>query len=240
MNAGIYTSICEEDHIWIDQYLAEIERLRFPFAINLDGCSRQTKLRLIQHRLCAGATSNDNPKKEFDETQKQGILEIISGKGFDWAIPLDMDETFETDFTNRLGQIDTNAYDVINIRWVNLWESKEHIRTDGPFANASRDKFYNLKNYRWRHLQKAVNGPTAFPKNTSRIRRTTIVEPRTFKTDIIACIHWGLMTRELRELHKERWDRIYGKAVGRNPYQWWNHSLDEGNFPPVLEKHNYI
>jgi hypothetical protein len=44
------------------------------------------------------------------------------------------------------------------------------------------------------------------------------------------------MTREMREMQKVRWDKIYSEATGdKNPYGFWDYLLDEEKYLPLTE-----
>lgn len=223
---GAYTSVCEEDACWIGQYLAEAERLQLPFAVHLDRCSRETKKRFRKHPLCFAATEQDNPKLEFDETQKQAVFDKVEAAGFQWAMAWDIDETYEREAGRKLAEIAALDADHVDIRWLNLWGDAQHIRVDPPLNTGHRVKFYRFGNLQWRFTHKITNGPKPVER-----------EPVLAKYDFV-CLHWGLITRELRLLHKARWDRIYGAAVGKNPYSFWSHCLDD-NYPAVVAANEY-
>lgn len=217
---GVYTAICEEDKDWIPQYLKEVERIGFPFAVHLDKCSPETKELLRSHKLCIGST--ENKKGEFSEQHKQGVFDIIS-KSCEWALAWDVDETWEIEAPEKLRNLPDCDY--IDAKWVNLWNDKDHIRIDGPFSAGHRVKLYNVKRYSWRFDHPITNGAKhVLPRE----------EPRLEKMDL-TCIHWGMMTEEMRKFHKERWDRIYTSHVGANPYGFWSYALDpqyEANVVP--------
>lgn len=232
-----YSSICEEDEIWIDQYLAEVERLKLPFAMNFDRCSQRTKDRLQNHPCCAAKTYQDRKRQEFTEDSKQAIFNLVVAAGFDIGLAWDVDETYEKNAPEKLEQIKQLDFDIIKTNWWNLWETPAQIRFDGPFNNGHRDKFFHLTGeYHWKFLSPVVNGPTAHTRkgaiHTNRLRCINDFD--------FSCLHWGMMTRELREQHKQRWDRVYGRAVGKNPYGFWNYALDEKTYPPQLRENIYL
>lgn len=231
------TSICEEDACWIDQYLAEVKRLDVSFVVNFDRCTALTKRKLGGHPNFAGSLSQDDPAIEFDETHKQGILDFAKQIGFAWALAWDIDETWAK---NAPGHFDTaiNAgADYVNCKWVNTWNSAGLIRTDGPFSSGHRDKLYSLRAGRWIYTNRVVNGPKLHLPN--RQRKIPMAGNELKYRDLV-CIHWGMMTRELREQHKARWDRIYSAAVGNNPYGFWQYALDEETYPPVTAENTYV
>jgi hypothetical protein len=217
-----FTSVCEEDSCWVGKYLTESYRLELPFAVHLDRCSAGTKRRFYKHHLCVGITENKNPSREFTEQHKQGVFDLVLRRGFDWAFAWDVDETYERDAAEKINVALGRPEDLLTVRWVNLWGDEEHVRTDGPFRESRRAKFYRLKTIRWKFDNPVVNG--AYADRPSTLGHTDL-----------HCLHWGLMTEELRRLHKERWDRIYGRAVGANPYGMWNYTLDTSVTPTIEE-----
>lgn len=226
MKACMFTAICQEDAHWIPQYVAEAERLDMPYAIHLDRCSPRDDSRierLCGHRLCVGATSQPDKAIEFTEQHKQGVLDLVVGLGFDWAVPMDCDETWEKDAPRKFPLLMCENGDYIDVKWVNLWDDPQHIRVDGFLGAGHRVKFINLRVGEWRFCHPVVNGPKLIDRKTHGVERHDVV-----------CLHWGVMTHAMRVQHKERWDRIYTKAVGANPYGFWNSILDPNVSPEVV------
>lgn len=229
MDVCAFTSVCEEDAFWLPQYLREAARLGVPFAIHFDRCGRAVKDLAVSHRLCVGATCQDDPAVEFDETAKQAVFDLTTRVGASWALAWDVDETFALDAPARLAEALALDADLIDVRWLNFWGDARHVRVDGPFGGGHRAKLYRLGGNRWRFLQRTVNG-AYLVDGTGRPR----LGCREARYHELVCLHHGMMTRGLREQHKARWDRIYGRAAGRNPYGFWNYALDEKNYPPVV------
>lgn len=229
-----FTAICEEDSFWVDQYLAEVERLNVPFAVHLDRCGDSTIKALTSHPFCVGSTRADVSGREFNETHKQGVMDVVQcSRSFDWALAWDIDETFAPNASEEMERATSLMVDCINVKWVNLWGDHSHIRVDGPFSGGHRCKLYNLHSGRWAFTNKVVNGPKLF-------RRGSEVRGREVRHHDLVCLHWGMMTRDLREQHKERWDRIYEKAVGKNPYGFWDYALNETDYPPEIIPNPYV
>lgn len=227
MKIAAYTSVCEEDAQWFEQYLNEVARLNVDFVVHFDRCSEETKRLFKLHPNLVGHTEQNDPAIEFNETQKQGMMDILSGLKYDWIMAWDVDETWEKDFVDKIKVLETIEADYIDLPWVNLWGDKYWIRKDGVFAGGHRVKFYRMGNWGWYFDHAITNGA----KHKKVYQDDP--DPVLGKIDLI-CIHHGMMTQELRELHKARWDRIYGAAVGANPYGFWNAALDEENI--VLEE----
>lgn len=241
MKICAFTSVCQEDlSTWTDKYLEEAERLRIPFAIHFDRCNHLDIYRstLVSHPLCIGYSSQNNESLEFDETHKQWVFDlVVLAKRYSWAMAWDIDETYERKAIAKLAEIEKLEADYVDVKWVNLWNDPRHIRVDGPFSQGHRVKFYNLmsvpQGFKWKFTGKITNGAKLVNS------RGTPVSTVGGKHDLV-CLHWGMMTQKLREQHKTRWDRIYTKAVGANPYGFWCYALDEENYPPVIDTHKYL
>jgi hypothetical protein len=231
-NVCAFTSICEEDACWADQYLAEMGRLDLRFVVHLDRCSDGLKAKMSGHKLCAGSTFRDDPNVEFTEQHKQSALDLVRKAKFRWALAMDIDETWEKGATAKLSAL-FDVPDCLLARWVNLWETAGQIRVDGQFKDSFRVKLLRMdRAYKWTFDHPITNGPKAFASGN-------LVDVMPCRIDLV-CLHWGMMTRELRLQHKDRWDRIYTRAVGANPYGFWNYALDEVAYPPVTMTHAYL
>lgn len=218
MNVCAFTAVCEEDAVWIPQYLREAGRLGVPFVVHLDRW-RGTR-ELLTHPLCVGMTKQEG--EEFTEQHKQAAFDIVAARKHDWAMAWDIDETFE-----RRMHFDLPDADCVDIKWLNLWGDSRHIRVDEGFAEGHRVKFYNLRSGAWKFDHPITNGA----KLQSRVASVA-------KADIV-CLHWGMATPTLRRQHKERWDRIYTKAVGANPYGFWRDAIETEAEAKVVE-HAYF
>lgn len=235
MRIAFFTAICERDNEWIDQYLKEADRLGFDFAIHFDKCSDETKNRLRSHPRFIGETRNDKESKIFSERDKQGALEILINKKYDIAINVDIDETWEKDAPAKFAALEKMEFDVINYRWINVWDKPEQIRMDGPFSGGHRTKIYNLRSkFQWIFHADTVNG-AAGHLNGKRVYE----DAKEVKYDLVS-LHWGLMTKAHRDEHKERWDKIYGKySGGKNPYGLWEWACDE-TIEPLIKPNIYL
>jgi len=245
MNFVAYTSVCEEDAGYAPQYLAEAERLAMPFAIHLDRCSTSTLRKFFRHPLCVGYTTQNNRSIEFNEQHKQAVFDLAAKQKPQWLMAWDVDETFERDAPRKLLEIADLDADYVDVRWVNLWDDPKRVRTDGPFSQGHRVKFYSMK-LKWKFDHPITNGAKAIDRETGNVlvynpHRPNSKEIKRAQHDLV-CIHWGMMTRELRELHKDRWDRIYSAALrgDKNPYGFWEYALNETDYPPVTSEHDYF
>lgn len=235
-----FTPFCEEDAHWLDQYMEECERINIPFVLHFDRCSTKTKDRVltssIGKRLCADHTVQDNMDKEYTEQDKQEAMNRVKAMEFLWALHWDIDEVWEKDVRAKFEDVVNNrTEDYLKVAWVNCWNDPEHIRVDTQFNRPPRVKLYNLQRGRkWKFDHPIIYGCKLMDNkgNTPHHYGTC------GDTDIV-CLHQGLMTRELREFHKARWDRILTTAVGNNQYGFWNLCLDEVNHPPTVVPNPY-
>lgn len=225
-----FTAACEEDACWVDQYLAEAERLRLPFAVHLDRCPPSIPLvRLTTHPLCVGTTKQDDQAVEFEERHKQGVLDLVAGTGCRWALAWDVDETYERDARARLNAAANNTADCLDARWLNLWGDRDHVRVDGHWCAGHRVKLLNLQDgRRWRFDHPIINGPKLVGR-----------EGVTGQCDIV-CLHHGMMLPELRRQHRDRWDRIYSTALrgDPNPYGFWRDAI-KTEAKAIMVRHGY-
>lgn len=256
-----FTAVCEEDARWLPQYLAEAERLGMPFAVHFDrwqnakghikdGPVRGLMQRVQRHRLCVGYTLSRDYSAEFTEQHKQPVFDLVAGRDFDWAMAWDVDETYERLAPEKLQALLETDADQIQCRWLNLWGDSTTVRADGDWLLGRRVKFYNLLSGRWHFDHPITNGAKLLkspppPRKGHRPMHTSGAWQPQFRTDVVVkrvdlvCLHWGMMTPELRRLHKERWDRVYTTAVGNNPYGFWRNALETED-KAVLEVHDYL
>ncbi len=213
-----FTAICAEDAGWIPQYLAEVERLNIPFVLHLDRCPQLAEF-FTGHSLCRAVTFQNDPAIEFEERHKQMPLDRVVQGGFHWALAWDIDETFERKTPAKLPVIlaEQRHTDCVDIRWLNLWGDRQHLRMDSPFDAGHRVKLLNLQDRRcWTFRSPITNGPKLQGREAQYVH-----------VDLV-CLHHGMMTPALRRLHKERWDRIYSTALrgDPNPYGFWKTALE--------------
>ncbi len=239
---GVYTSVCEADARWVDQYLAEITRLDLPFAMYFDRCSNGAIDKVLRHPNCVGSHNQPIPDIDYQESHKQPVLDMIQyANKYRWAMSWDIDETFERDAPAKLQAIAKMEAELLTVRWANLWGDKDHVRTDGIFSKNekvnpcyTRDRFHRLGvGIRWYFIGPFVYAPYALKDGRKSMTIT--------QASGLTCLHWGYMSRELREEHKRRWDHNYGTACGRtNPYGTWEWICDEVTNPPVVERHDFL
>lgn len=232
MTICAFTAVCEEDKGWIAQYLAEVERLEMPFCCLYDRLQPQTAAKLTDHPLNCGSVSREVAEGEFNEQCKQPLLDLVQAQGFNWGLAWDIDETWEADAQWILKDLVQVPVSMITTRWLNLWGDTKHVRTDLMFSRSYRPKLYNLQApHKWVYDHPITNGP-------KRIDQLPFPAPM-FKSELV-CLHHGMMTHELRRLHKARWDRIYSTALRGdvNPYGFWKDAIDT-EAEAVTIRHGY-
>lgn len=205
--------------------------------MHFDRCSADTKALVQGHGWCFGVTSQDDLATEYTEKHKQAPFDLLQNSGrFDWVVYQDIDEIWEKEAPDKLRSILGRPENHLKVHWVNCWGDLQHIRVDTLFANAPRVKAYNVANgNRWRFDHAITHGCKLLDSQGNTAVNLMVCG----KIDLV-CLHYGLMTRELREMHKARWDRIYTKAVGNNPYGFWDYCLDEENYPPTVIENPYL
>lgn len=233
-----FIEVCEQDVIHLDTCLAEVTRLGMPFGIHFDRCSEATKARVRAHPFLVAEHSQDDHSVEYTEMHKQGVIsKIMLLNRFKWLVHWNVDEVWEKDTLQKLAKIADRDEHYLYCQWINCWGDVGHIRTDGPF-NTPRVKLYNLSKGKWLANHAIIHG-LKFLKTDGQIDESENVVKG--HVDLV-CLHLGLMTRELREQHRERWDRIYNTATrgDGNPYGIWRMALDEETYPPTVSENTYL
>lgn len=224
---GLIFTVCDEDERHFDRFQDELERLNYPFAANFDHCEMNTVNRFGKHPLCVGYHHNTDPRSHFGEHHRQFALDILKGKPFSWMIQMDVDETLEKAAPRKITEFTNLGLDIVGARVLDLWEDQFHYRVDGPFEHSGREKLFNLKadpNIHYYHA--TIHAPKVSPKG----RPVKVVKRLDFRV-----LHWGMMTQDDVEFHCKRWDSIYEKHVGGNPYGTYIYLRDPANKPVLLE-----
>jgi hypothetical protein len=233
----VFVSVSGEDAHHVDRWLAEMTRLETMFVVHFDRCSERMKQRFMWSRNLFGFTEQNDPAIEFTEQHKQGAMDLAQGSGRRWALALDIDETLEKLAVEKLAAmialdrgIDGGTHvDVYDCRWLNLWGDKWHIRADAHWLHGHRACLYNIGGGRkWRFDHPITNGAKLVDRPDTGI---------VAKLDLVV-LHWGAILPEWRAVRKSRWDRIYGAAVGENPYGHWRAEADETGLKVI--EHDYL
>lgn len=225
-----FTAVCQEDEKHLTRYVSELHRLQVVTVMHFDRCDPAWAQRVVasSHRIIGSTSRNDEP---FNEQHKQEMMGLLMRMNrFKWACDMDVDETWQQDWGAVLAALEQSTHDCIDVRWLNLWDDPAYIRVDGVFARGHRVKFYNLQEgRRWIFDHPITNGAKLQGRDGT-----------TDKLWHLVSLHWGMLTREDRELHKKRWDALYSFALrgDPNPYGFWNAALDESSLCTI--KHGYF
>lgn len=231
LKIALIFSVCDGplgDEKHFDRFYAELERLRIPFAVNFDHCSKKTKDMFSSHPYFFAGNYNDWNTDNFHEAHRQYALDLVLKRGgFDWILQMDVDETFEHDAPAKIRKVMELNADVVDCRVLDLWGDERHYRVDGPFQSSHREKFFNLRTAK----QLYYYHPTSHaPKHVPNGDR----EPIVVRMYPLHVLHWGIMNQEDAEFHCQRWDRIYTRAVGGNPYGLYPYLRDPVTYPPKV------
>lgn len=216
---GAWLATCEDDALrWGEQWLAEATRLQIQFTVYFDKCSQAVVDMFRTNDLFLGGINGSKP---FDELCKDEALQLLrSRSNADWLMTWDTDETWEPEAPQKLKLLEPLDCDEVRISWVNLWNDSDVVLVNYP-SNPVRSKLFTGKRA-WKYAHGCVATPGLLPPQPGKEESIDLV-----------CLHHGLMTRELREMQKQRWDKIYGRVMGRNPYGAWDWVLNEKDHPPL-------
>lgn len=231
---GIVVSTCDEDKQHFARFLAEMTRLSLPFAVNLDHCCEETEELFLGHDLCIGGYRDHDPESFFEESHRQRALEILLRGGFQWMLQMDVDETLEKEALRKLREATHFGADIVGARVLDLWGDNTDLsaltyRVDGPFNGSRREKLFSLTsdpNIHYYH-------PTIHAPKVCPVVRSVVVNMSDLRV-----LHWGIMNREDAEFHCKRWDAIYTRYVGGNPYGLYPY-LRDNSVVPTLRGFNY-
>ena len=228
---GVLFPVCDGDERHFDRFLAELTRLGFPFAVHFDHCSAETKRRFKEHPLFLEGHEDDDPNSFFGEDSRQSALDILVKHGFAWMLSFDVDETLEKNAPEKIRKLldaDAGGYDVIEFPLLDLWGDARHYRVDGPFQQSHREKMFRLGIGRWRYTHATIHAPMCTPLHKEH-------EVRVIQPDIFV-MHWGIMNMEDVRFHTERWNRVYEKKIGKNPYGFYPYMNDPVGNPPDIRE----
>lgn len=229
---GILFSVCDSDERHFQRFRDELERLGFPFAVNFDHCSEKTKDFFKSSHFFLEGYENDDPESHFNEMHRQPALTILQKAEFDWALSMDVDETLEKFAPQKIEEIMRMDVDLVDCQLLDLWGDERHYRVDGTFARSHREKFFNLNSGRTgeqlRYYHPTSHAPKFFLER----------EVRVVKFHPLYVIHWGIMDQADVQFHTKRWDDIYTKAVGGQPYQFYDYINDPATVP-ILNEFDY-
>ena len=228
---GILFPVCDGDAKHFDRFTGDLTRLGYPFAVHFDHCSDETKRRLKEHPLFLEGHEDDDPNSFFGEDSRQSALDILAKHRFAWMLSFDVDETLEKNAPEKIRKIleeDAGGADVVEFPLLDLWGDERHYRVDGPFRSSHREKMFRLSIGRWNYTHATIHAPKCTPRDKDH-------EVRVIKPDIFV-LHWGIMNMDDVRFHTERWNRVYTKKVGNNPYGFYPYMNDPENNPPDIRE----
>lgn len=220
---GLIFPVCDGDEKHFGRFYAELTRLNFPFVAHFDHCCSNTKFRFTGHPLCVGSSSDDDPKSYFDESFRQRALDVlVKLDRFTHMTHMDVDETLERDAPEKIMEVAQSGVDVGIFRCLDLWtvpSGKVSHRVDGVFAGSQREKVFKLLGNSLKYPHPSSHAPNVIPHGKTKADATVV------KTGI-CILHWGIMDMEDARVHKERWDTIYTRKLGGNPFGSYEYYFD--------------
>lgn len=220
---GLLFPVCDGplgDGKHFPRFRRELTRLGLPFAVYFDHVSRPTYDLFKSHPLFLGSYDDEDPGSHFTEASRQHALDILVRAGFDRSLQMDVDETLERDAPRRLREeVPAVDADVIVFPCWDLWGSHRTMRVDGPQSHGSREKVHRLRGNHLKYPSATSHAPNVTPHGK------TCRDARVFRMDL-KILHWGIMDLADAQFHRERWDRVYTRAVGRNPYGSYEYYFD--------------
>lgn len=240
---GVLFSVFDGDQKHFDRFAAELRRLALPFAVNFDHCSAETIKFFREQPNYLDGYVNDDPDSHFDESHRQTALSILLKNKFDWAMSLDVDETLERNAPWQLSLLVQQKFDdpltpkrgkvladVIDFKVLDLWGDERHYRVDGSFQSSHREKMFNLRSGTWRYSHPTVHAPKLTEAKYRNLDRPALV----IRGYPLHVLHWGIMNQADAEHHCQRWDDIYTRAVGGQPYGFYAYLRDPVTYPPIV------
>lgn len=228
MKIGIFTAVCERDFHWFPQFIKQAELLRYPVAWFADKLSPESLETLRNHPMTHFV--HENKTEQFSERSKEFAFKGL--KGMDWAIQMDVDESWETDAKELIekslrenpdGFIAKCPMVTVHKKGSNLFQRMDPYFTAGTESNRAR--IYNLK-YEWHWIDPITCGAQCFVNNQ-------IATVETFDCPVTS-VHWGYATYDSCQEHKEKWEDIWKKTWGKKPYSTYEMLTDrKHNIPTV-------
>jgi hypothetical protein len=214
MRIGIFLAVCKEDWEWVKQFKKQAEILGYDVAWFADKLNPDQLLELTLWKNTVFV--HDNQTQVFSERSKEYPYRYFKENGYDWAIQMDVDETWQEGAKELIEQALEENPDgfVADCPMVTVFKGDVlQQRVDEYFTTgteSSRWRIYNLK-YEWHWNNHITCGAYVYINGVSN---------NTFKA--FPCkahsVHWGYWTHELMGKHKEKWDKVYTRVHGFNPY----------------------
>lgn len=220
IKVGIFICINDEDFkLWWQQLSENLLDLDLDVAWYLDLVSPETEEAIKSFPKTVFVHSEKGGL--FSEMSRQIPMDYLRDNGYDWTFQFDSDEIIQTGSKEKLiKELSIRDGDVGRMPLETVWieDGKKFLRRDDRFFG-SRTRIYSMKN-RWRFFNAKTNGPYV---------RDDRNQPQYAKKEFFVNIpiyHYGFSTLEIRKMHEERWNKIYGRHGG-NPYGLWKDALDD-------------
>lgn len=219
---GAYVMFCEEDTKWLDGFFKNAEMVGVDIAWQLDNCSEETVKKIKEFKHTVWIKEETEP---FLECFRRNPFNALKELGYDWAFHWDIDERWDisSDLQKDFDDADKKGAVSVFFPMFTAWDDK--LRVDTIFkphthqSQTLRQRAYKTsENWVWRG--KIVVSPYLIQdgENYLAYKRHYGNSPM---------VHYGCVSKEIREHHKERWDKNYTRAVGNQPYDFWKYINDE-------------
>lgn len=204
---------------WSAQFIKEAKRLGYPVAWFADNLSPESLKKISEYSVFV-----HDSREQFSECSKMIPYKALKQLRFDWAIQVDIDETFAADFKEKLEKTISENPEAHAIRCPMVTVYEDSQRIDGVFGpqgnEGGRDRAYNLM-YNWAWIDPITC--------CAKLQKGEPVIPLSEATTV----HWGYATKELRQEHAKKWKEILQKVWGKNPYQKWE-QFEKDSLVPIL------
>jgi len=191
--------------LWLDQLLAEFERLDWEVVWHINGIKDKDCIeRIVDFPRTIGWSMPVDLETVFVDWHRNYAWQLAERAGARWIAPTDADEVYEPKAAELIPALLNKRRCLYMLPWYQVWrvgaDGSLWIRVDKPFVGI-RARLYPVGP--WAYTYKA-NSASAYSKGP----QLPIV-----KTDA-RILHYGFCTPELRKSHYDRW---HGKVPGG----WW-------------------
>jgi hypothetical protein len=231
MKIGIFVCVCDKDMHWFDQFDREAQRIGYPVAYVGDRMSGENVDRIKNAKSTLSFYLNED---QFSERTKQHGMKSLQREKFDWGIQMDIDETFELAAKETLEKsLEQNSdHHIARCSMVTAYlkDGEWMQRVDAQFGvggiESSRERVYNLS-----HVWVYADPVTCGAKLVIKGKPAETYKP--FHSGITT-VHWGYHSKDLCKEHKEKWEDVFLKTFGRNPYSTYDFLTNEAVVPELI------
>jgi hypothetical protein len=189
--------------LYLDQLLADYERLGFDCAWHVNGMTEADPLfqRIRDWPGTVGWTWQDDLRRPFVDQDRNGAVELALRAGSPWISPHDADETLEPRAPDLLDEMLSKPRHWI-VQWYNVWDIKGGvpiIRVDQPFIGY-KARFYPTEGHKWHYK---VGTASLHERSGHWGHRGD---------SGLRILHWGFQNAESRQWHFDRWNGTNGST----------------------------